>query len=123
MQILDDEKLELLRWNDQGLIPAIVQDSATQQVLMMAYMNRAALKQTIELGEATFWSRSRNALWHKGETSGNIQRVVEIRIDCDEDTLLLLVEPSGPACHTGAVSCFFRTLYELQEISTETTEE
>lgn len=123
MQILDDEKLELLRWNDQGLIPAIVQDSATQQVLMMAYMNRAALKHTIELGEATFWSRSRNALWHKGETSGNIQRVVEIRIDCDEDTLLLLVEPSGPACHTGAVSCFFRTLYELQEISTETTEE
>lgn len=123
MPTLDDEKLELLRWNDQGLIPAIVQDAATQQVLMMAYMNRAALKRTTELGEATFWSRSRNALWHKGETSGNIQRVVEIRIDCDEDTLLLLVEPSGPACHTGAISCFFRKLDELQEISTETTEE
>lgn len=123
MLTFDAEKLEMLRWNDKGLIPAIVQDATTQQVLMMAYMNRTALQRTVETGEAIFWSRSRNALWHKGETSGNIQHVVEIRIDCDEDTLLLLVKPSGPACHTGAVSCFFRRLDELQEISAETAEE
>jgi phosphoribosyl-AMP cyclohydrolase len=99
-----------LRWDSQGLIPAIVQDSTTQQVLMMAFMNRESLERTLAIGETVFWSRSRRELWHKGETSGNVQKVVEIRIDCDEDTLLILVEPAGPACHTGEVSCFFRTL-------------
>jgi phosphoribosyl-AMP cyclohydrolase len=87
-----------------------VQDATTQQVLMVAYMNRESLAQTLQTGEAVFWSRSRNALWHKGATSGNIQRVRDIRVDCDADTLLLLVDAAGPACHTGEVSCFYRTL-------------
>ncbi|MGF1506055.1 MAG: phosphoribosyl-AMP cyclohydrolase [Anaerolineae bacterium] len=93
-----------------GLVPPVVQDAHTHQVLMVAYMNAEALRLTKETGEAHFWSRSREELWHKGATSGNIQRVVEIRVDCDEDTLLLLVEPDGPACHTGEVSCFYRTV-------------
>ncbi len=93
-----------------GLIPAIVQDASTKEVLMLAYMNAESLQKTLESGETWFWSRSRQELWHKGGTSGNIQSVVEIRYDCDADTLLVLVEPAGPACHTGAVSCFFRKL-------------
>lgn len=101
-----------LNWNADGLIPAIVQDAETRQVLMMAYMNAEALARTVDSGEAVFWSRSRGELWHKGATSGNVQRVREIRVDCDGDTLLLLVEPAGPACHTGEVSCFYRTLEE-----------
>lgn len=96
-----------LKFDAQGLIPAIVQDSRTREVLMLAYMNRASLARTIASGETVFWSRSRDALWHKGETSGNTQRVIELRADCDGDTLLILVEPRGPACHTGATSCFF----------------
>jgi phosphoribosyl-AMP cyclohydrolase len=107
--------LEQIRWDAQGLIPAIVQDAATQQVLMLAYMNAEALRQTLATGETVFWSRSRQALWHKGATSGHVQRVVELRIDCDEDTLLILVSPAGPACHTGAVSCFFRPLAGLAD--------
>ncbi len=99
-----------IRWDAQGLIPVIVQDSQTLEVLTLAYMNAAALRETMTKGETVFWSRSRRELWHKGETSGNTQRVVEIRIDCDGDALLILVEPAGPACHTGAVSCFFRTV-------------
>lgn len=104
---------EKLHWNEQGLIPAIVQDVNSQQVLMLAYMNAESLQKTLETGEAVFWSRSRNELWHKGATSGNIQRICEIRLDCDEDTLLILVEPAGPACHTGEVSCFYRTLEDV----------
>lgn len=100
-----------IRWDDQGLVPAIVQDARTGQVLMLAYMNQAALEQCISTGEAHFWSRSRSELWHKGATSGNTQRIVEIRYDCDGDTLLLLVEPRGPACHTGQQSCFYRRLW------------
>ncbi len=99
-----------IRYDERGLIPAVVQDAVTGQVLMVAYMNAEALRLTRETGEAHFWSRSRQALWHKGATSGNIQRVREIRYDCDGDALLLLVEPAGPACHTGEVSCFYRTL-------------
>jgi phosphoribosyl-AMP cyclohydrolase len=99
-----------LNYNEQGLIPAILQDARNGQVLMMAWMNAEALRLTLETGEAHFWSRSRQALWHKGEMSGNIQRVQEIRVDCDADVLLLQVHPAGPACHTGAQSCFFRTL-------------
>ncbi len=97
-----------LKFDERGLIPAVVQDARTHQVLMVAYMNEGALKRTLETGEAHFWSRSRRELWHKGATSGNIQKVVEIRVDCDADTLLLLVEPAGPACHTGNTSCFYR---------------
>lgn len=105
-----EDPTALIHWDERGLVPAIVQDHATGQVLMLAYMNAAALRATLTTGEAHFWSRSRQALWHKGATSGNVQRVHEIRYDCDADTLLLLVEPAGPACHTGATSCFFRTL-------------
>jgi len=101
-----------IKWDAQGLIPAIVQDVNTRQVLMVAYMSPESLKQTVDTGETVFWSRSRGELWHKGETSGNTQRVREIYVDCDEDALLVLVEPAGPACHTGEVSCFFKRLYE-----------
>lgn len=97
-----------LRFDERGLIPAVVQDAHTLQVLMVAWMNAEALQRTQETGEAHFWSRSRGVLWRKGETSGNVMRVREIRADCDADTLLLLVQPAGPACHTGAVSCFYR---------------
>lgn len=102
-----------LSFNDQGLIPAIIQDSQTRQVLMMAWMNNISLQQTIEQGETVFWSRSRQELWRKGATSGNTQRVIDIRVDCDGDTLLILVEPAGPACHTGRVSCFYRSAIEF----------
>ncbi|MGL4647941.1 MAG: phosphoribosyl-AMP cyclohydrolase [Caldilineaceae bacterium] len=99
-----------LRWNAEGLIPAIVQNAADGEVLMMAWMNAESLRLSLEIGETVFWSRSRNELWHKGATSGHVQRLIELRVDCDGDTLLLLVEPAGPACHTGAVSCFYSTL-------------
>ncbi len=98
------------KWNQDGLAPALVQDAGTGQVLMLAWMNAEAWQRTLESGQSHFWSRSRQALWHKGETSGNIQRVVEIRLDCDSDAILLRVEPAGPACHTGAQSCFFTTV-------------
>ena len=101
---------EQIKWDERGLLPAIVQDANTKQVLMMAYMNAESLRQTVETGETVFWSRSRDELWHKGATSGNTQAVREIYADCDGDTLLVLVEPAGPACHTGAVSCFFQAL-------------
>ncbi len=101
-----------LKWDDRGLIPAVVQDAASGKVLMVAWMNAESLRLTLETGETHFWSRSRRELWHKGATSGNTQRVVEIWVDCDADTLLVQVEPAGPACHTGAQSCFFRQLDE-----------
>jgi len=97
-------------WDERGLVPAIAQDAITGTVLMMAWMNREALDLTRATGEAHFWSRSRQALWKKGETSGNTLRVSEIRIDCDADTVLLRVTPAGPACHTGKTACFFRTI-------------
>jgi phosphoribosyl-ATP pyrophosphohydrolase/phosphoribosyl-AMP cyclohydrolase len=99
-----------IKWNEQGLVPAVVQDANTGQVLMLAYMNQASLERTLKTGESWFWSRSRGELWHKGATSGNTQRVEEVRYDCDADTLLLRVEPAGPACHTGHQSCFYRRL-------------
>jgi phosphoribosyl-AMP cyclohydrolase len=105
--------LEGIRWDSQGLIPAVVQNAETGQVLMVAYMNAESLQQTLATGETVFWSRSRGALWHKGATSGNIQKVRDIYIDCDADTLLITVDPAGPACHTGEVSCFFRTLTQF----------
>lgn len=95
-----------IRYNDQGLVPAILQEQATGKVLMMAWMNREALEKTVETQEAWFWSRSRQMLWHKGGTSGNVQKVLSIGLDCDGDTLLLQVVPQGPACHTGSWSCF-----------------
>ena len=104
--------MKLPHFDERGLLPAIVQDADTGQVLMLAWMNAQSLELTIQSGETHFWSRSRQQLWHKGETSGNIQRVVEIALDCDQDALLVKVHPAGPACHTGAVSCFFNKLEE-----------
>jgi phosphoribosyl-AMP cyclohydrolase len=99
-----------LRWNEQGLLPAVVQDARSREVLMVAWLNEEALRITLETGETHFWSRSRQELWHKGGVSGNVQRLRALWVDCDGDTLLLQVEPLGPACHTGAPSCFFRSL-------------
>jgi phosphoribosyl-AMP cyclohydrolase len=97
-------------FDKSSLLPAIVQDEATGEVLMLAYMNEDAWIRTLATKEAHFWSRSRKELWHKGATSGNVQRVVEIRLDCDEDTILLRVRPAGPACHTGERTCFYREI-------------
>ena len=91
-----------LQYNEQGLIPAIVQDAETHEVLMLAWMNQESLRLTMEQGETWFWSRSRQELWHKGATSGHTQRVIDIRLDCDSDTLIVRVNPTGPACHTGS---------------------
>jgi phosphoribosyl-ATP pyrophosphohydrolase/phosphoribosyl-AMP cyclohydrolase len=102
--------IQSLRFDSNGLIPAIVQDMDTNQVLMLAYMNAESLRLTLETNETWFWSRSRRQLWHKGATSGNIQQVLEIQVDCDEDTLLIRVHPAGPACHTGQQTCFYRTI-------------
>lgn len=99
-----------IKFDSNGLVPAIVQDAKTKEVLMMAWMNAESLRLTLEKGEAVFWSRSRQEIWHKGATSGNMQKVVEIRVDCDADALLVLVEPAGPACHTGERTCFFRSV-------------
>ncbi len=110
-----------LKFDNRGLITAVIQDATTHQVLMVAWMNAKSLRLTHETGETHFWSRSRQELWHKGATSGNVQRVREIRLDCDGDTLLILVDPAGPACHTGAESCFYRPLqiYETNKLETD----
>jgi phosphoribosyl-ATP pyrophosphohydrolase/phosphoribosyl-AMP cyclohydrolase len=100
--------IENMKFDASGLLPAIVQDAETNEVLMLAYMNAEALRLTLEREETWFWSRSRGELWHKGATSGNVQRVIEIRVDCDADTLLIRVRPAGPACHTGQRTCFYR---------------
>ena len=98
-----------LTYNDQGLIPCIVQDADSREVLMMAWMNEESVHRTLEQGTTWFWSRSRQKYWHKGEESGNTQQLVQLRYDCDADTLLALVKPAGPACHTGNTTCFYRT--------------
>ena len=101
--------LNKVNWSEDGLVPAIAQDAATGRVLMVAWMNREALKRTVETGEAIYWSRSRKKLWHKGEESGHVQKVRELRLDCDEDVILLSVEQiGGIACHTGRHNCFFQ---------------
>ncbi len=99
-----------LRFDAAGLIPCIAQDHASGEVLMLAWMNAEALQRTIATGRVTYWSRSRQAFWVKGETSGHVQRLVELRLDCDGDSLLALVDQTGPACHTGARSCFFTAI-------------
>jgi phosphoribosyl-ATP pyrophosphohydrolase/phosphoribosyl-AMP cyclohydrolase len=104
-----------LQWDTQPLIPVIVQDANTRQVLMTAFMNRAAYERTLQTGQAWFWSRRRQELWHKGATSGHFLDVRGLRFDCDGDAILLLVEPSGPACHTNATSCFFNEVVALPE--------
>ena len=100
------KKIEELNWGSSGLIPAVVQDAASGEVLTVAYVSRESLQKTRELGETVFFSRSRQCLWHKGETSGNTQKVVGIKTDCDQDAIVIRVNPNGPACHTGARSCF-----------------
>ncbi len=102
--------LESLKFDEKGLIPVIAQDAETKEVLMLAYANKEAVAKTIESGYAHYWSRSRKKLWMKGETSGNVQEVVEVRVDCDGDALLYIVKQRGNACHTGNYSCFYRRL-------------
>lgn len=111
-QLSLEQVVEHIRW-DEGLVPAIVQDVDTREVLMMAYMNRESLKLSLESGETWFWSRSRQELWNKGATSGNVQEIVSLKYDCDGDTLLVEVKPKGPACHTGAVTCFHNEIIGL----------
>lgn len=105
-----EEVLELIHFNDQGLVPAIAQEVESGAVLMMAWMNREAVRHTLETGEVTYWSRSRAELWRKGATSGHTQALQDFRIDCDGDTLLMLVKQEGAACHTGARTCFFQSV-------------
>jgi phosphoribosyl-AMP cyclohydrolase len=112
--------LDEVPWDEQGLIAAVTQDVKTHRVLSVAWMNREALEQTVERGEAVYWSRSRKRLWRKGEESGHVQRLVELRLDCDADALLLKVEQvGGIACHTGRESCFFRKLEEGRWVTTD----
>lgn len=110
--------LDAVRFDERGLVPAVVQDVHTKAVLTVAYMNREALERTLAERETWFWSRSRQSLWHKGETSGNTQKVVRIALDCDGDALLVEVEPAGPACHTGEETCFYRTLARFGDAET-----
>lgn len=104
-----------LRYDAAGLIPAVAQDHASGAVLMVAFMNAASVAQTLAEGRVVYWSRSRGAFWRKGDTSGHVQRLIEMRIDCDRDCLLLLVDQTGPACHTGAQSCFFTVVRDGEE--------
>ena len=105
-----EQTVQGLKYDAAGLIPAVIVDASSRQVLMVAYMNDQALLSTIRTGKTHFWSRSRQELWHKGATSGNIQHVVDMLLDCDGDALLVRVHPAGPACHTGNTSCFYRYL-------------
>jgi len=105
-----------LCYNERGLVPAIAQEEGTGQVLMLAWMNAKAVARTLATGHVTYWSRSREAFWVKGETSGHVQELVEMRVDCDRDTLLLVVRQTGPACHTGRKSCFFTGLRDGAEV-------
>lgn len=109
--------LENVRFDEKGLIPAIVQDAVTKEVLTLAYMNKESLEKSLETKETWFYSRSRAELWHKGETSGNTQKIVEMKLDCDQDAIVVLVEPAGPACHQGTVSCFNENLYGEANLS------
>jgi phosphoribosyl-AMP cyclohydrolase len=114
------EWLDKVRWAENGLVPAIAQDAASKRVLTLAWMNREALARTFETGEAHYWSRSRGRLWHKGEESGHVQKVRSVRLDCDEDVVLLEVEQvGGIACHTGRESCFYRRLDNGQWVSAD----
>lgn len=106
----NEVKLQDIKFDQSGLITTVIQDANSNQVLMVAWMNRTALEKTLLSGEVHFWSRSRNKLWHKGETSGNFLYVMEIYADCDCDTILIKVNPGGPACHTGQISCFYQIL-------------
>lgn len=110
-------EIDQLKFDEKGLIPAVIVEAGTHELLMVAYMNRESLKISIETGKTCFWSRSRQELWTKGETSGNYQHIVSITADCDLDTLKVVVEKDGPACHTGAETCFFNPVYQSDEKS------
>lgn len=110
-------EIDQLKFDEKGLIPAVIVEAGTHQLLMVAYMNRESLKISMETGKTCFWSRSRQELWTKGETSGNYQHIVSITADCDLDTLKVVVEKDGPACHTGAETCFFNPVYQSEEKS------
>lgn len=115
MNSTSDNFLDAVSWNEQGLVPAIAQDAETNRVLMVAWMNREALSQTADTMEAVYWSRSRKKLWHKGEESGHVQKVKEIRLDCDNDVIVMMIEQvGGIACHTGRNSCFYQQLIDGQ---------
>lgn len=114
--------LDSIEWNEQGLIPVITQEASTRDVLMLAWINRDALARTVECGEAVYWSRSRQKVWHKGEESGHTQKIVDIRLDCDNDALIFLVEQSGLACHTGRHSCFYQQLQQSETIEWKTVD-
>ena len=117
---MSESWLNKVNWSEDGLVPAIAQDSVNGRVLMVAWMNREALKRSAESGEAVYWSRSRKKLWHKGEESGHFQKIKEIRLDCDNDVVLLQIEQiGGIACHTGRVSCFFSKLENGQWLDTD----
>lgn len=105
-----------LTYNDAGLIPAIAQDATTHEVLMLAWMNAESITRTLETGDVTYWSRSRQAFWAKGATSGNVQRLVELRYDCDKDCILMMVDQTGPACHTGRRSCFYTAVQDGEAV-------
>jgi phosphoribosyl-AMP cyclohydrolase len=109
-KISQDDFLATIRFNEDGLVPVIAQSHQTGDVLMLAWMNQVTLEQTLASGQVTYWSRSRQAVWRKGESSGHTQRLIEAFVDCDGDTILLKVDQIGPACHTGAPNCFFRKL-------------
>jgi phosphoribosyl-ATP pyrophosphohydrolase/phosphoribosyl-AMP cyclohydrolase len=111
--------IEELKFDEHGLVPVVVQDADTRRALTLAYMNAESLKRTIETNETWFWSRSRSSLWHKGETSGHTQRVLDILVDCDSDALTVLVKPNGPACHTGEQTCFHNALQEAGNLPQE----
>jgi phosphoribosyl-ATP pyrophosphohydrolase/phosphoribosyl-AMP cyclohydrolase len=119
LEIIDKLDEIDFKLNQQGLMPAVVQDYQTKEVLMVAYVNQKSLNLSLEKGETVFYSRSRQELWHKGETSGNTQEIKEIYYDCDQDTILFLVEPAGPACHTGEKSCFYRKIAEDTDAKAE----
>jgi phosphoribosyl-AMP cyclohydrolase len=117
---VSDNWLNKINWSVDGLVPAIAQDAESGRVLMVAWMDRDALQRTVALGEAVYWSRSRKKLWHKGEESGHVQRVKEVRLDCDQDVILLQIEQQGGiACHTGRESCFFSRLEHCQWVETD----
>ena len=117
---MNDDWLDTVKWDANGLVPAIAQDAATSKVLTLAWMNRESLAKTVATGEAHYWSRSRRRLWKKGEESGHVQKVREVRLDCDDDVVLLEVEQAGGiACHTGRQSCFFRRLEDRRWVTVE----
>lgn len=111
--------LDEIKWSDDGLVPVIAQESVSGDILMFAWMNRESLEMTAKMGEAVYWSRSRGTLWHKGESSGHTQKILDMRLDCDNDVLLIKVEQQGMACHTGRHSCFYQQLQDDQWVAVD----